>query len=323
MLGKKSVLLFILFTFFTFTLNTAAQTNQETEPAERSELAATDLPTGGERMLEQSVPEDLKKVLAKLVAEGGDKIRQGDSEVLTWSGKGYKKSTSVQLMKQIEANLQRSGWEYEIGKSNDDVVLFSLLRQTPKRRGLLGFFVPSDDGLVLAMTEILPTGAPVAEANNSSGPEPEVEVKGSNTANTSNTRELFGKWAWANTGSSIRDYTGKTIAGSGSRFTYEFSPNGTVEYVGIMHSASLAGCRLEAFSTKKGKFSIDGNRMTIAWAPASFSRDDTCTPSQNYKKTLPAETETQTWEIKHEDYGRTLLCINSKGSETCFDRSSQ
>jgi hypothetical protein len=321
MLGKRLVLLFILLTSFTFTFNTAAQTTRETEPAERSELAATDLPTGCERILEASVPEDLKKVLAKLVAEGGEKIRQGDSEVLTWSGKGYKRSTSIQLMKQIETNLQKAGWTYEIGKSNDDVVLFSLLRQTPTRRGLLGFFVPSDNGLVLAMTEMVPADGPAAEANNSSSEETAVEVKGGDTANASTVRELIGKWAWANTGSSIQNTYGTTVASNGSRFTYQFFPDGTVQYVGIMHTASLAGCRMEVFSTKKGKVSINGQTMTIAWAPASFSRDDTCTPQQNYKKTIPAETETQTWQIKHEDTGRTLLCLSSKGGEQCFDRS--
>jgi hypothetical protein len=318
---KKLVLLFIVLTFCTLTFNTAAQTTQETEPAERSELAATALPTGCERLLEEKVPEDLKNVLAKMVAAGGEKVRQGDSEVLTWSGKGYKKSTAIQLMKQIEANLQNSGWTYEISQNNDEVILFSLLRQTPKRRGLLGFFVPSNDGLVLAMTEMVPADAPVAEANNSSSPEPAVEAKGGGAGNTSNTRELIGKWAWANTGSSIRNAYGQTIASNGSRFTYEFFPNGTVEYVGIMHSASLIGCRLEAFTTKKGKVSLNGETMTIAWAPASFSRDDTCTPEKNYKKTLPAETETQTWQVKDEN-GRILLCLNSKNGEQCFDRAT-
>jgi hypothetical protein len=136
-----------------------------------------------------------------------------------------------------------------------------------------------------------------------------------------NLKDLLGKWANGRTGSTIRDMYGKTIAGNASRFTYEFFPDGTVQYTGIMHTSSLAGCRLEAFTTKKGKVSTSGNTMTIAFAPASFSRDDTCTPAQNYKKTLPAETVTLQWQIKHEPYGRTLFCTTEKGEESCFDRA--
>ena len=306
-----------------FSVDATAQASRETEPAERSVLAVTELPPGGERVLEDSVPDDVKKTLARLVAAGGEKIRQGNSEVLTWSGSGYRKSTAVQLMKKVQDNLQNSGWTFEVGESKNDFVMFSLFRQQPERRLLFGFFVPSNDGLVLALTELVRADASSsAEANNSSNEEAAAERKGGVASpNSSTARELFGKWAYANTGSSIRNAYGQTVASNGTRITYEFFSNGTVEFVGIIHTASLAGCRLEAFSTKKGKISINGDKMTINWAPTSFSRDDTCTPNQNYKKTLPAETETKTWQIKHEADDRTLLCLQSKDGETCLDKS--
>jgi hypothetical protein len=323
MLKKNWFILFIVLASLAFSVNATAQASREAEPADRSELAVTELPPGGERVPEDSVPEDVKKTLARLVAAGGEKIRQGNSEVLTWSGSGYKKSTAVQLMKKVEENLQNSGWTFEVGERNNEFVVFSLFRQQPERRLLFGFFVPSNDGLVLALTEMVRADAPsVAEANNVPSDEPAAESKsGVISPNPSAARELFGKWAYARTGSSISNAYGQAIASNGSRITYEFFSNGTVEFVGIMHTASLAGCRLEAFSTKKGKVSINGDRMTISWAPTSFSRDDTCTPQQNYKKTLPAETETNTWQIKHEAHDRTLLCLQSKDGETCLDKS--
>jgi hypothetical protein len=323
MLKENWVVLFIVLASLAFSVNATAQASRETEPAERSELAVTELPPGGDRVLKDSVPEDVKNTLARLVAAGGEKIRQGNSEVFTWSGSGYRKSTAVQLMKKVEENLKNSGWTFEVGESNNEFVMFSLFRKQPERRLLFGFFAPSNDGLVLAMTELVRADAPSsAEANNGSSDEPAAESNGGIVSpNSPTARELFGKWAYANTGSSIRNAYGQTIASNGSRFTYEFFPNGTVEFIGIMHTASLAGCRLEAFSTKKGKVSINGDKMTINWAPTSFSRDDTCTPQQNYKKTLPAETETNTWQIKHEAYDRTLLCLQSKGGETCLDKS--
>jgi hypothetical protein len=323
MLKKNWVILSIVLASLAFGVNATAQASRETEPAERSELAVTELPPGGERVLEDSVPDDVKKTLARLVAAGGEKIRQGNSEVLTWSGSGYRKSNAVQLMKKVQDNLQSSGWTFEVGESNKEFVMFSLFRQQPERRLLFGFFVPSNDGLVLALTELVRADATsVSEANNGSSEGPAAESKSGVVSPSSSTvRELFGKWAYANTGSSIRNAYGQTVASNGSRFTYEFFSNGTVEFVGIMHTASLAGCRLEAFSTKKGKVSINGAKRSIAWAPTSFSRDDTCTPQQNYKKTLPAETETNTWQIKHEADNRTLLCFQSKDGETCLDKS--
>jgi hypothetical protein len=130
-----------------------------------------------------------------------------------------------------------------------------------------------------------------------------------------------GKWANGRTGSSIRNAYGVTIASNASRFTYEFYADGTVGYTGIMHVTSMAGCRMETFTTKKGRVSIEGNRMVIKYAPAAFSRDDTCDSAGNYKKTLPAETETLTWSLKEVD-GRTRFCIEGKDGESCFDRTN-
>jgi hypothetical protein len=76
------------------------------------------------------------------------------------------------------------------------------------------------------------------------------------------------------------------------------------------------GCRLQAFTLKKGRASLSGDTLTIKWAPASFSRDDTCSPSKNYKKTLPAETETLTVKFKN-SYGQKQLCLTGK-DETCL-----
>jgi hypothetical protein len=105
------------------------------------------------------------------------------------------------------------------------------------------------------------------------------------------------------------------MGSNGSRFTYQFSANGAVEFTGIMN-VMTAGCKLEAFTLKRGKARLNGNTLTINWQPASFSRDDSCSPSKNYKKTLPAETET--FQVKLKDsYGQRQLCLTGK-DETCF-----
>ena len=318
MLKKFSVFALLIFTVLIFGLNAFAQSSDESEPAANSKLATINLPSGAERVRGNSVPEEIRTALAKLVAAGGEKIKQGDSEILAWSGAKFNKTNATQLMKKLESELQSGGWEYEIGEKSDEFVIFSLFRTEPQRRLLLGFFVPTDEALVLAMTETLRADAPISDSLSSA-----LSTIQSNPVKTGgNSQGLTGKWAYANTGSMYRNpVSGVTVAGNASRHTYEFFADGTVEYVGIMQTTSLVGCKMEVFSTKKGRFSISGGTMTIAFEPASFSRDDSCDKAGNYKKTLPAETETYNWNVKNEN-GRILLCMEGKNGESCFDKSN-
>lgn len=130
-----------------------------------------------------------------------------------------------------------------------------------------------------------------------------------------NLSALTGKWTWGRSGSSTYASSGSLLGSNGSRFTYYFSANGAVEYVGIMNIMT-AGCRMQVFTSKKGKARLQGETLTINWSPAAFSRDDSCSPSKNYKKTLPAETETLRVEFK-DSYEQRQLCLTGK-EETCF-----
>ena len=127
--------------------------------------------------------------------------------------------------------------------------------------------------------------------------------------------DIAGKWAWGRSGSTTKTVTGVYLGGNASRFTYDISANGAVAFTGIMTSMT-GGCKLTAFNARKGRASLVGDRLTIIWGPTSFSRDDTCSPAKNYKKTLPAETEVFTVSIQN-SYGQKQLCLTGK-DETCF-----
>ncbi|HEX8249341.1 MAG TPA: hypothetical protein VF599_14280 [Pyrinomonadaceae bacterium] len=160
----------------------------------------------------------------------------------------------------------------------------------------------------------------VADSNSENSNYP-VETGGSNNnndssdANVGNISALAGKWAWGRSGSSTYTTGGAYMGSNGSRFTYQFSPNGAVEYTGIMNMMT-GGCKMQVFRTMRGKASLKGDTLTINWSPASFSRDDSCSPSKNYKKTMPAETETFKVAFK-DSYGQKQLCLTGK-DETCF-----
>jgi hypothetical protein len=130
-----------------------------------------------------------------------------------------------------------------------------------------------------------------------------------------NIAAIAGKWVWARSGSSTYSAGGGYMGSNGSRFTYQFLANGAVEYTGIMN-VMTAGCNMQVFRSMKGKASLNGSTLTINWGPAAFSRADSCSPSKDYKKTLPAETET--FQVKFKtDYGQRQLCLTGK-DETCF-----
>jgi hypothetical protein len=114
---------------------------------------------------------------------------------------------------------------------------------------------------------------------------------------------------------SARLFCRSNIGSNGARFAYQFTANVTVEFTGIMNVIT-SGCKLPAFTFKWGKVRLSGDTLTITWALASFSRDDSCTPSKNYKKTLLAETGAFKVNFK-DSYGQKQLCLTGK-DETCF-----
>lgn len=136
-------------------------------------------------------------------------------------------------------------------------------------------------------------------------------------ATVGNFSSIVGKWVSGNSGSMTKTTSGVYLGGSGSRFIYQFNANGTVDFTGIMN-VMTGGCRMQIFKSAKGKASISGDTLTVNWSPAHFSRDDSCSPSKNYKKTLPAETETFTvnFETYYDD---KQLCLTSS-DKTCFSK---
>ncbi|MBW4598113.1 MAG: hypothetical protein KME29_00475 [Calothrix sp. FI2-JRJ7] len=126
---------------------------------------------------------------------------------------------------------------------------------------------------------------------------------------------IVGKWVWARTGSSTYSNAGTFVGSNGSRFTYQFLPNGTVEYTGIMNIMS-GGCSQQIFKSRTGKVSLSGSTMTINWSKATFTRDFSCDRANNYTKTLPAEKETYQVRFKT-DLGQKQLCLTGK-DETCY-----
>lgn len=138
------------------------------------------------------------------------------------------------------------------------------------------------------------------------------------TERVGNVSVLAGKWVWGRSGSITTTQAGAYLGGNGSRHEYTFAANGAVEYSGIMN-VMTGGCNMQIFRSTKGRATLSGSTLTIKWGPASFSRDDSCSPSKNYKKTTAAETEVFQVKIKT-DSGQKQLCLTS-AEETCYSET--
>lgn len=126
----------------------------ETEPVDRSSLAGVRLPSGAQRVNDASVPTEIKQALAKIVKEGQGKIRQGESEVLIWTGTDLRRKGANSIVNSLAGSLKSAGWEYEVSGTENGVSIFSVLRSEPERRGLLGLFTEADGVLMFAWTEV-------------------------------------------------------------------------------------------------------------------------------------------------------------------------
>lgn len=201
--------------------------------------------------------------------------------------------------------------------------------QTETRQNFLGAFLPDLYNGTDANSQLLLS---IYKSNSDEPPPPAPVVKKSDEQTeedrygtyetvkkvpVGNFSSIVGKWVSGNSGSIVTTPTGAILGGNGSRFTYQFNADGTVEHTGIMNSMT-GGCRMQIFRSAKGKATLSGDTLTINWSPASFSRDDSCSPSKNYKKTLPAETETM--KINFETfYDDKQLCLTTS-DRMCYSR---
>lgn len=319
---KFSFTLLLVLVISAFGLRAAAQTGEEIFPVNSSKLAVIDLPGGARQIKDDSIPGEIKNTLAKLVAAGGDKIRQGDSEVVIWSG-DYKKTKGTEMVKNLENTLKTSGWEYEIGERNNDFVLFSLFRPTPARRVLVGFFVPSEEAFVFALTEMVRAGASTVSQTENRVTEETNPAKSTIISKPNGDMSIYGKW-YRGTGSGFVDYTGKTQYKAGESFYFEFFPDGTIEYKKEVDVLSIIQCKIKGTDKARGKYSIGGGTLTINLGAMSSVQTNSCDSKENFNKTIEPSTTTVQFQIKKmESITRpdnpTIMCFNGK-DDACYER---
>lgn len=304
----------LLFTLLFSLLLVSFSFAQEFEPAVSSKLTATSLPANAGRLSPASVPADISNTLEKLVAAGEGTLRQGDSEVLVWNGKEYEKVGKATTVNRLMDTMKVAGWKYEVTAEENGVTFFALVKENPKRRGLMGFYAESDDTLVLAWTEVLPNG------NQTKNTEKIEKVEAVSTGKD----EITGIWRKGGM-SMLQDrntVTGATTPSNGMNLKFVFHPNGRFEFIGYLQS-TMYGCTTDLFNDKQGKYAIKGTQITLIPSKNYWKNTYSCSPKSNKERNYTLENETYELKFKTDEYGKSNVCLTNAKGETCYRKEKE
>lgn len=297
---------------------------QDAEVAAQSHITRTNLPSGAVRVRQSSVPASISGTLRKLVEAGGGKLVQGEAEVLAWAGGDYRKEKAANLMRQMQSNLQAEGWSYEPGEKVEAINLFSIARETPQRRAILGFFVPSDEALVVAWTEVLAAGNAASTVGSAAGVESNSRPERTEAAHAGNSavaREIVG--TWGSGGMSLlqerNTVTNSVTPSNGRRMKYVFTADGRFEHVGLLQS-TVYGCTTTLFNDKRGMYEINGSTITLIPSKNFWRQQNNCAPNSTKERDYTLDRETLTWRTKTDEYGKQFICLTGKSGESCHRR---
>lgn len=292
---------------------------QETVAAASSTVTQAQLPAGAERVSESSVPAEINSALAKIVEAGGGKIVRGDSEVIAWSGAGYSKADAPSLLRQLQGSLKAKGWTYEEAGKEGEVTVFSVARVAPTRRAVLGFYVPTDEALLVAWTEV--HAADAGQSNDDAAQSP-ANARGPERGEASGASWLVGTWGTGGM-SMMADrntVTGATTPSNGSTFKYVFTADGRFEFVGLLQS-TMYGCTTTLFNDKKGRYETDGQTLTLIPSRNFWRQQNGCAPNSNKEREYTLERETFRLRTKTDEYGKHFVCLTNDKGETCYRRA--
>jgi len=95
---------------------------------------------------------------------------------------------------------------------------------------------------------------------------------------------LLGRWTDGHI-SSIQyknAYTGAPGPTNGRTFSYEFKPDGTYSFTGLMQSV-MYNCTTAMFSNETGTYTLEGNEVALHPISNPYSMTNNCAPSSNRK----------------------------------------
>jgi hypothetical protein len=322
----KKNLAALLFLFSAIFIFDSAARAQETEAASSSSLTGVALPAGANRVLPGSIPAEVTQAFDKVIASGNGKVRKGDSEVLVWDASGSKKAKTDGIVSRLTSTLQAAGWKYSVEGNDGGVTVFSLIKDAAERRAVVGFYGVSSDVFIFSWMEVVPAEGSGAQNQTETGAQTEQEPVRQNNPVRNSGGSIVGSW-YDGYSSILVGYTPvlgpkSFTPGRSHYFNYKFYANGTYEFTGLMQS-TMYGCTTSWFQDKRGRYTIDGNQITLTLTKNFFRQHNSCAASGNKEINYKLDPETYTLTVKRNDSGKEAVCLNSGEGDACYEREQK
>jgi hypothetical protein len=127
--------------------------------------------------------------------------------------------------------------------------------------------------------------------------------------------ELLGKWLTGHV-SSIQyksRTTGVSAPTNGQRFEYDFRPDGTYSFTGLMQFTSY-NCTNSTFSNETGTYTVQGDVVSLRPEKNPYRMTNNCAPSSN--KEAPGKLINRSYRFRFtsDSGGRNIELISENGS---------
>jgi hypothetical protein len=157
MLSKKlTVLLTVIGLSFIFSQAARSQEKDlQTEFIVSSDTLWIWLPSGAEKITQETVPAELKHKLSKVVAEtAGAHYKQYNPQFLVWRGAEYKESGDGQtIVENLSEKITKMEYRFTVGKTANGVTAFRIDDEAMGKT-VVGFYQATGDGFFWSWTQV-------------------------------------------------------------------------------------------------------------------------------------------------------------------------
>jgi hypothetical protein len=138
-------------------------------------------------------------------------------------------------------------------------------------------------------------------------------------------RSVLGYWKTGGLGTinEVNTTTGQTKNRRGQMFSYRFAADGSYTFHGYMES-TMFGCTTSLFERVTGRYIVDAGAIFLKPSRDVWTNSYSCFPNRNssQEKPTPAEKSLQ-FRFKTDEYGKSFICLNDAGVETCYRREEE
>ena len=136
---------------------------------------------------------------------------------------------------------------------------------------------------------------------------------------------VVGYWKTGGLGmiNEVNTTTGQTKNNRGKTFSYKFAADGTYTFVGYMES-TMFGCTTSLFEEVTGRYLVDAGTIFLKPSRDVWTNSNLCFPNRNSSQEKPAPAEKSLgFGFKTDEYGKSFICLNDAGVETCYRREEE